>query len=335
MFVELGDYEDSATMVKACDYAQAVKLYNSGDYESAISIFKSIEDYEDSDEYIENAEYKIIINDAGEGCVIDAWEYLKNEGCLKDFVDKLSDDVEDNAFAKKLCELYEELDIANQSDFVRDYLDFYNYARYQTNYSAYPRFKAEEVTNVFVIGYDENNNVVNGADKIYLRTIFANVFETAMGYNIYKYTDDEGFYHGILVRGQFLDYFNKESGIWNEQGWYEQLDGTPYKKIDSNELQRILTENAEILNLIEDAYTEEIQPYLVGEVQKSQEQLDAKNAEPEIGMTKDEVINGAWGEPDKKNIDEYESGTKEQWVYDGKGYVYFEDGIVTSIQHRD
>ena len=44
MFVELGDYEDSATMVKACDYAQAVKLYNSGDYESAISIFKSIED---------------------------------------------------------------------------------------------------------------------------------------------------------------------------------------------------------------------------------------------------------------------------------------------------
>lgn len=60
-----------------------------------------------------------------------------------------------------------------------------------------------------------------------------------------------------------------------------------------------------------------------------------KNKEPEIGMTESEVVNGAWGYPDKKNIDEYESGTKEQWVYDGKGYVYFEDGIVTSIQHRD
>lgn len=52
-------------------------------------------------------------------------------------------------------------------------------------------------------------------------------------------------------------------------------------------------------------------------------------------MTESEVVNGAWGYPDKKNIDEYEWGTHEQWVYDGKGYVYFEDGIVTAIQHRD
>ena len=60
----------------------------------------------------------------------------------------------------------------------------------------------------------------------------------------------------------------------------------------------------------------------------------AENAEPEIGMTKDEVLNGLWGEPDKKNIDEYEWGTHEQWVYDNRGYVYFEDGVVTSISHR-
>lgn len=59
-----------------------------------------------------------------------------------------------------------------------------------------------------------------------------------------------------------------------------------------------------------------------------------KNKEPEIGMTESEVVNGAWGYPDKKNIDEYEWGTEEQWVYDGKGYVYFEDGVVTAIQHR-
>lgn len=60
-----------------------------------------------------------------------------------------------------------------------------------------------------------------------------------------------------------------------------------------------------------------------------------KNAEPAIGMNKAQVTGGAWGYPNQKNIDEYEWGTKEQWVYDGKGYVYFEDGIVTAIQHRD
>lgn len=67
---------------------------------------------------------------------------------------------------------------------------------------------------------------------------------------------------------------------------------------------------------------------------KAAAEKTAKNAEPEIGMTKDEVLNGLWGEPDKKNIDEYEWGTHEQWVYDSYGYVYFEDGVVTSISHR-
>ena len=55
---------------------------------------------------------------------------------------------------------------------------------------------------------------------------------------------------------------------------------------------------------------------------------------PAIGMTKSEILKSTWGEPDKKNIDEYEWGIEEQWVYDGRGYIYFEDGIVTGIQHR-
>lgn len=59
-----------------------------------------------------------------------------------------------------------------------------------------------------------------------------------------------------------------------------------------------------------------------------------EKAEPAIGMTKDEILNSSWGSPDKKNIDEYQWGTEEQWVYDGRGYIYFEDDVVTAIQHR-
>ena len=55
--------------------------------------------------------------------------------------------------------------------------------------------------------------------------------------------------------------------------------------------------------------------------------------EPALGMTKSEIENSSWGKPDKKNIDEYEWGIEEQWVYN-RGYIYFEDGIVTGIQHR-
>ena len=47
-------------------------------------------------------------------------------------------------------------------------------------------------------------------------------------------------------------------------------------------------------------------------------------------MTKEEVERSTWGYPKKINKDTYSWGTKEQWVYD-KGYIYFRDGIVTSI----
>lgn len=57
-----------------------------------------------------------------------------------------------------------------------------------------------------------------------------------------------------------------------------------------------------------------------------------KKDRPAIGMTAEEVEATAWGKPDRKNNTEAYYGTHEQWVYEGKGYVYFDDGIVTSIQ---
>lgn len=59
-------------------------------------------------------------------------------------------------------------------------------------------------------------------------------------------------------------------------------------------------------------------------------QKELRESPPKIGMTTDQVTQSAWGYPNKKNIDTYSWGTTEQWVY-SKGYVYFENGIVTSI----
>lgn len=55
---------------------------------------------------------------------------------------------------------------------------------------------------------------------------------------------------------------------------------------------------------------------------------------PKIGMTISEVKKSTWGEPDKINKDTYSWGVKEQWVYKNRGYIYFENGIVTSISER-
>ncbi len=57
-----------------------------------------------------------------------------------------------------------------------------------------------------------------------------------------------------------------------------------------------------------------------------------KIKEPAINMTKDEVLNSTWGKPKEINKTTTRYGTSEQWCYSDYRYIYFENGIVTSIQ---
>jgi len=62
---------------------------------------------------------------------------------------------------------------------------------------------------------------------------------------------------------------------------------------------------------------------------------DKKKAKQEgvrIGMTQQEVLNSNWGKPEDVNTTTTAYGTSEQWVYDGYKYLYFEDGLLTTIQ---
>ena len=67
---------------------------------------------------------------------------------------------------------------------------------------------------------------------------------------------------------------------------------------------------------------------------KSEEEIKEVEAikEPTIGMTKTEVENSTWGKPKDINKTTTKYGTREQWVYSGNRYIYFENGVVTSIQ---
>ncbi len=51
-----------------------------------------------------------------------------------------------------------------------------------------------------------------------------------------------------------------------------------------------------------------------------------------LGMTKEQV-RISWSTPQEINEGIYISTTREQWVYDSK-YLYFTDGILSSIQNR-
>lgn len=49
-------------------------------------------------------------------------------------------------------------------------------------------------------------------------------------------------------------------------------------------------------------------------------------------MTRYQVRNTSWGEPIDINKTTTKYGTEEQWVYSDYKYLYFEDGILVSIQ---
>lgn len=51
-----------------------------------------------------------------------------------------------------------------------------------------------------------------------------------------------------------------------------------------------------------------------------------------IGMTA-EQCRAAWGRPQDINRTSASYGVHEQWVYDGHDYLYFENGILTTIQN--
>lgn len=56
--------------------------------------------------------------------------------------------------------------------------------------------------------------------------------------------------------------------------------------------------------------------------------------EPLIGMTRNQVMHESrWGMPQEVNKTTTVHGTSEQWVYGTRRYLYFENGVLTAIQH--
>ena len=68
IFLELGDYENSAEMVKNCDFAHADQLMQAGDYDGAAAIYKALGNYQNSAAILKTIPW----------CKVVAW--LKTEG---------------------------------------------------------------------------------------------------------------------------------------------------------------------------------------------------------------------------------------------------------------
>lgn len=65
-FQALADYKDSANYIKKCDYNLAVDAYEAGEYQKALEVFRMLEGFSDSTRYITQCE-NAILSDKLEG----------------------------------------------------------------------------------------------------------------------------------------------------------------------------------------------------------------------------------------------------------------------------
>lgn len=65
----------------------------------------------------------------------------------------------------------------------------------------------------------------------------------------------------------------------------------------------------------------------------AQEKAEARKKGVSIGMTREQVKASSWGRPTRVNTTTSAYGDREQWVYGSRNYLYFENGILTTIQN--
>jgi len=81
-------------------------------------------------------------------------------------------------------------------------------------------------------------------------------------------------------------------------------------------------------------YSDKILKELTSEViANNREQLQTRAKSVQLGMNQQQVRESSWGNPNKINTTTTSYGVHEQWVYSGYNYLYFENGILTSIQN--
>ena len=302
----------------------------------------SIYDGDNADKIIEDAKKEEIR-------IYDEYLDYSSEGGITAYVDKLKKIESDNEYVNQVEKSLESIGYNEQSYLSQDILQLFLDLRF----GQLGRFIDELIIKgASIAGYEEptpSGSRLIVLDVSYARegygTESASITHTVlngeehMTYIFNNKGAHEGFIEKFLgipqIGEEGVCSFGGDKSAASEDNHWLPFDGVSYFAISKEELKEQLYNNIpfiEVMNL----YREKVfMPSYREEYLDKKEKNESENAEPAIGMTKSEVITGAWGEPDKKNIDEYEWGTEEQWVYDGKGYVYFEDGIVTAIQHRE
>lgn len=239
---------------------------------------------------------------------------------LQDLYSEMKEIESTNLFAKQFIEKADQINLNELNNLELDVLDTYIKLLFIELHDSptLPIKKFQDigkVTKVYINNYDENFDT---SDEKYYRIL-------------YCYFEKKSYWTETISKDGDND--DKLTAIYEEV----TLGEDDYKtiEIDNSIINNIIDNNSIFLDFLV-SYRDNIYLKVIEERVEKQEKykLDNVKKEPTIGMSKLEVEKSTWGKPDKINKDTYSWGTTEQWVYNKHGYIYFENGIVTSISER-
>ena len=296
IFEGLGDFSDSKEQVSECTYRKAHQLYKAKEYTEAINLFNTINEYKDTAAQITECYYAAACEKFAEGryqeALSDLLQIMKEKN-VSELYQKIAEKDPQCVYSKAI-ELYNDGEFKQAADLFQDISTYADAQLYQERA-------------VFM-------NKLQGTWK-------DEKYESFLIFEKWKITDI--YIHRIIYNDKvsvnhYKCRFEKES---NDYILYTTAGGDDCK-----------VEWDSIENRIVETYLANEYVSYYAYASKSTNPNDVIPETPRIGMTKAEVRKSLWGEPEDINKTTTAYGTREQWVYSGYRYIYFENGIVTSIQ---
>lgn len=255
---------------------------------------------------------------------------------FEDWIESIRKLKNDNLFAQKAIEIFDKTNYYDLEEYEKMYLDYYIKDNFFSSYSSW-NFDEEYNINVveaYTISFESENPCY--LSELYLKQGASSSFTRVL---LYKTADGSK----KCITSISIDKSSISNG---KELYYVNEDNiATVKSVDVDMLNNLIVEYKELIDFMRDYSEEYYLPIMEDEYKQEKADREAKQEEkkreeelkksiPKVGMTSAEVKKTKWGEPDKINKDTYSWGTSEQWVYNGRGYVYFKNGVVTSVSER-
>jgi hypothetical protein len=111
----------------------------------------------------------------------------------------------------------------------------------------------------------------------------------------------------------------------NPAKYFAKRAAAPANEYDTCNSRPTLTAQADCIMLLHGVITEK--------AKKAAQAKMAARPGIKIGMTQEQALASQWGKPISVNRTTTAHGVREQWVYNSKSYLYFDNGILTAIQN--